>query len=73
MFAALGSCSHQPREWKGAPVSTKSFAIVMDHLDRNNLTKTYWTVYDIPPTVTSIPKNMQGIGALGASWKRDLS
>ena len=45
----------------------------MDHLDRNNLTKTYWTVYDIPPTVTSIPKNMQGIGALGASWKRDLS
>ena len=37
-----------PLEWKGAPAGTKSYAIIMDHVDRDGITKTYWVLYDIP-------------------------
>ena len=59
-----------PLEWKGAPAGTASYAIIMDHVDRDGITKTYWVMYDIPAGVTSIPKNVKGIGRLGATWKR---
>ena len=72
-FTGDGKGATLPLAWTGAPAGTKSFAIVMDHLDRNNVMKTYWVVYDIPPTVTSIPANMTGIGKLGTTWKPELS
>lgn len=59
-----------PLEWTGTPTGTKSFAIVMDHLARGPEIKCYWTLWDIPASVTSLPKNVQGIGKLGATWKR---
>ena len=72
-FTGDGEGATLPLQWTGAPHDTENFAIVMDHQDRNNLMKKYWVVYDIPPTVTSIPRNMKGIGTLGATWKRQLS
>jgi hypothetical protein len=65
-----GAGATLPLEWKGAPAGTKSFALVMDHLARGPNMKCYWTIWDIPPSVTSLPKNVQGVGKLGATWKR---
>ncbi len=70
-FNGNGEGATPPLEWKGALEGTKSFALVMDHIDRDNFLKTYWNLYDIPPTVTSLRKNVKGVGKIGATWKRD--
>lgn len=69
-FTGDGEGATLPLSWKGAPKGTKSYALVMDHLARGDEMKVYWVVWDIPAEVTSLPKNVQGIGKLGATWKR---
>jgi hypothetical protein len=49
----------------GAPPETKSYAVIMHHIDPQGLTKWYWTLYNIPGNVHSLPKNVTGIGTLG--------
>ncbi len=70
-FNGNGEGATPPLAWKDAPAGTMSFAIVMDHIDRDNFLKTYWNLYAIPRNVSSIPKNVQGVGKIGATWKRD--
>lgn len=72
-FNGNGEGATLPLDWKGAPEGTQSYALVMDHIDRDGILKTYWTMYDIPATVTSLPKNVKGIGKLGGTWKRDAT
>lgn len=72
-FNGNGEGATLPLEWKGAPQGTQSYALVMDHIDRDGILKTYWTMYDIPANVTSLPKNVKGIGKLGGTWKRDAT
>ena len=64
-FTGDGNSSTLPLEWTGAPPETKSYAVIMHHIDPQGLTKWYWTIYNIPPDVHSLPKNAQGIGTLG--------
>jgi phosphatidylethanolamine-binding protein (PEBP) family uncharacterized protein len=61
-----------PLEWRGAPAGTKSFALIMDHLAPGNVMKSYWVMWDIPATTTSLPKNARDIGKLGASFRGQL-
>jgi phosphatidylethanolamine-binding protein (PEBP) family uncharacterized protein len=68
-YTGDGSGSTPPLEWSGAPAGTKSFALIMHHLDREGITKTYWILYNIPANITALPKNVKGVGALGASFK----
>jgi phosphatidylethanolamine-binding protein (PEBP) family uncharacterized protein len=70
-FNGNGEGATPPLVWKGVPEGTKSFAIVMDHIDRDQQLKTYWNLYGIPANVTSLSKNVQGVGTTGATWKRD--
>ena len=42
----------------------------MDHLARGPEMKSYWTMWDIPASVTSLGENVHGVGKLGATWKR---
>jgi phosphatidylethanolamine-binding protein (PEBP) family uncharacterized protein len=72
-FNGDGEGATLPLNWKGAPEGTKSFALVMDHLAKGDEMKVYWVVWDIPSDVTSFPKNVKGIGQLGATWKRGES
>lgn len=64
-FTGAGKSSTLPLEWTGAPPETKSYAVIMYHIDPRGLTKWYWILYNIPPDVHSLAKNAQGIGALG--------
>ncbi|MEV0439815.1 YbhB/YbcL family Raf kinase inhibitor-like protein [Streptomyces spectabilis] len=45
-----------PLTWSGAPAAAKSYAIVMRDLDNANLI--HWVIYDIPPSTTSLPQNV---------------
>lgn len=71
-FNGDGAGASPPLEWSGAPAGTKSFALVMDHLAPGNVMKCYWTMWDIPISVTNLPKNVRGIGKVGASFRGQL-
>jgi phosphatidylethanolamine-binding protein (PEBP) family uncharacterized protein len=64
-FTGDGSGVSPPLEWTGAPSGTKSFALIMHHIDREGETKWYWTLYNIPASATSLPKAATGIGTAG--------
>jgi Raf kinase inhibitor-like YbhB/YbcL family protein len=64
-FTGDGASASPPLEWTGAPSGTKSFAVVMDHFPGPGDVKWYWTLYNIPASVHSLPKNARGIGVAG--------
>lgn len=64
-FTGDGASITPPLEWNGAPAATKYFAVIMHHIDPAGIPKWYWTLYNIPASVQSLPKNVQGIGILG--------
>jgi phosphatidylethanolamine-binding protein (PEBP) family uncharacterized protein len=68
-FTGDGSGATLPLEWKGAPARTKSYALIMDHLAPGNEMKSYWVMWDIPANVTSLPKNVKGVGQTGVGFK----
>ena len=43
----------------------------MHHIDPQGKTKWYWTLYNIPPDVHSLPKEVHGIGSLGNNSVND--
>ncbi|HPA16767.1 MAG TPA: SUMF1/EgtB/PvdO family nonheme iron enzyme [Verrucomicrobiae bacterium] len=64
-FTGDGESATLPLQWSGAPAGTKSYALIMHHIDPAGEAKWYWTLYNIPPTVRSLPKNVKGVGTLG--------
>ena len=64
-FTGDGASATLPLEWSGAPAGTKSYALIMHHIDPQGVVKWYWTLYDIPADVLSLPKNVKGVGTLG--------
>jgi phosphatidylethanolamine-binding protein (PEBP) family uncharacterized protein len=64
-FTGDGVSASPPLEWSGAPAGTKCFAVIMDHFPGPGDVKWYWTLYNIPAEVHSLPKNVRGIGTLG--------
>ena len=72
-FTGDGRSATLPLEWSGAPAGTRSFAVIMHHIPGPGTTKWYWVLYNIPADVTSLPKNVKGIGTLGNnSVNRDV-
>ncbi len=66
-YTCDGVASTLALSWSRAPSGTKSFAIIMHHEAGPTDIHWYWVVYDIPASVTSLPKNMHGIGTLGTN------
>jgi phosphatidylethanolamine-binding protein (PEBP) family uncharacterized protein/Spy/CpxP family protein refolding chaperone len=64
-YTGDGASVTPPLEWNSPPAGTKSYAIIMHHIDPQGKTKRYWTLYNIPPDVRSLPANVQSIGTLG--------
>ena len=65
-YTGDGVASTLPLEWKGAPEGTKSFAVIMHHMAPDGI-KWYWILYNIPPDVQSLPKNVKGVGTPGGN------
>ncbi len=61
-----GAAQSPANAWKGAPAGTKSFAVSIWHTAPDK-EKSYWFLYNIPATVTSLKQNSQGVGSVGAN------
>ena len=64
-FTGDGESATLPLSWSGAPEGTKSYTLIMHHIDPEGKTKWYWTLYNIPAQVTSLEKNNITAGTLG--------
>lgn len=70
-FTADGSSSTLPLSWSGAPPGTKSFALIMHHVDPQGLVKEYWNLYNIPAQATGLAKNEKKVGTWGKNNEND--
>jgi Raf kinase inhibitor-like YbhB/YbcL family protein len=64
-FTGDGASASPPLEWSGAPAGTKSYALIMHHLDPEGRTKIYWTLFNIPADITRLEKNAKDVGTAG--------
>ena len=64
-YTCDGSAATLPLAWTGTPEGTQAFAVIMHHIAPDNEIKWYWTLYNIPAAVLSLPRNVTGIGTLG--------
>jgi Raf kinase inhibitor-like YbhB/YbcL family protein len=71
-FTGDGEAATPPLAWTGAPAGTKSYALIMDHADKEGNMKWYWTQYDIPASTTSLAKNAHDIGKMGTGFKGEV-
>lgn len=59
--------ANPPITWSGAPLGTKSFALVVDDSDAPITPFIYWIVYNISPDTTDIPQRGLPPGARQAA------
>jgi phosphatidylethanolamine-binding protein (PEBP) family uncharacterized protein len=71
-FTGDGDGLSPPLEWSDAPAGTQSYALIMDHVTPDGDKKWYWTVYEIPASTTSLPKDSQRIGKIGTGFKGEV-
>jgi len=64
-FTCDGNSATLSLSWSGAPEDTKSFAVVMHHVPGPGDIHWYWVLYNIPASITSLEKNITGVGILG--------
>ena len=70
-YTGDGSSATLPLAWSGAPAGTKSYALIMHHLDPEGKTKIYWTLYNIPASTQGLSKNTKDVGVLGRNTVND--
>jgi phosphatidylethanolamine-binding protein (PEBP) family uncharacterized protein len=68
-FTGDGEGFSPPVQWRGAPEGTMGYALIMDHLAPGNEMKSYWVLWDIPATITSLPEEAEGIGKSGVGFR----
>ena len=71
-FTGDGDGISPPLAWIDAPAGTKGYALIMDHVTPDGDRKWYWTVYDIPGSASSLPRNVTDIGKLGTGFKGEI-
>lgn len=66
-FTGDGDAATLPLSWSGAPEATECYAVIMHHI-APDMTKWYWILYNIPATITTLPRNASGkVGTLGSN------
>ena len=68
-FTCDGAGISPPVEWQAGPDGTTSYALSLWHETPDGV-KSYWVLYDIPATVTKLPKDSRSIGTPGLNGKR---
>ena len=68
-FTCDGTSATLPLAWGAPPAGTKAFALIMHTVavPASGPTEihTYWVLYDLPPTLTGLPRNVTGVGTWG--------
>ena len=64
-YTCDGNSSTLPLQWSGVPANTQNLAVVMYTIPGPNQSHWYWVLYNIPPEVQSLVKNVTGVGTLG--------
>jgi Raf kinase inhibitor-like YbhB/YbcL family protein len=64
-YTCDGESATLPLEWSGFPQSTVCFALIMHHEASQADIHWYWVMYNIPLSINSLPRNVNGIGTLG--------
>jgi phosphatidylethanolamine-binding protein (PEBP) family uncharacterized protein len=64
-YTCDGAASTLALSWSGAPAGTHSYAVIMHHVAGPTDIHWYLVLYNLPASVTSLPKNFTGIGMLG--------
>jgi phosphatidylethanolamine-binding protein (PEBP) family uncharacterized protein len=64
-FTGDGASVSPPLNWTGTPEGTRNFAVIMHHVAPDGEVKWYWTLFNIPASVTGVPKDARDIGTLG--------
>lgn len=62
-----GAASTLALSWSNAPTETKSFVVIMHHVAPDNAIHWYWVAYNIPADISSLAKNVSGIGTIGTN------
>jgi Raf kinase inhibitor-like YbhB/YbcL family protein len=67
LYTCEGKDLSPPLAWSGAPVGTKSFALIVDDPDAPDpaapkMTWVHWVLYDIAPTAGGLPEAVQTSG-----------
>jgi len=57
--------------WRGAPLGTKSFALIVDDPDAPNRTWNHWLLWNIPTSVESLREGFEP-GQVGVSGANDF-
>jgi phosphatidylethanolamine-binding protein (PEBP) family uncharacterized protein len=66
-YTCDGAASTLALTWSGAPSGTVGYAVTMHHVAPDNAIHWYWEVYNLPASVSSLPKNVTGLGVLGTN------
>ena len=72
-YTCDGESATLPLEWNRYPDNTQYFALIMHHEVSPTDIHWYWTLYNIPASVNSLPKNVSGIGTLGTNSVNGLT
>ena len=57
-YSCTGADVSPPLSWNGAPVSAKSFALIVEDPDAPGDTFIHWVAYNFPATRTSVPQGV---------------
>ncbi len=66
-YSCDGSGATLPLEWSGFPDEAQSFALIMHHEADPTDIHWYWIIYDIPTDVSTLVRNVTGVGTLGTN------
>lgn len=69
-FSCDGENISPQLKWSGTPVSTRSFALIMDDPDAPLGTFTHWVVFDLPATQNEIAEGAKTVGKGGQNSTR---
>ena len=59
-----------PLGWSGAPVGTRSFALIADDPDAPAGTWVHWVLYNLPADVSELPENIAKVESLDLGGAR---
>ncbi len=70
-YTCDGTSATLPLKWTGVPENTVSLVVIMHHVASPADVHCYWIIYNIPASITCLPRNMTGIGILGTNSVND--